>query len=125
MRFGNNTKSVYLLVLSFHLFIRNTESFTVSTEFARSYKNSWNSFLSLTEEDQDCECVPTTTIYTGKLSTQARDIKDYWSVCSTLPLFTVDGVTTNLKEILFGGDSTSDLHLKKKISIVVFLRSLG
>lgn len=80
--------------------------------------------LSVTIKDADegdCGCA-TPTEFSGKPSAKARDMTDHRTVISSLPLFKVDG----------SGDSTNLDHIighpvaqGSKVSIVVFLRSLG
>jgi len=72
-------------------------------------------------EQEDCGCaIPTE--FSGKPSTKARDMTNHRTAISSLPLFKVDGSgdSTNLDEII--GDTVDQ---GSKISIMVFLRSLG
>lgn len=69
---------------------------------------------------EDCGCASGEITYNGKPSAKALKIKNHFATISSLPIYNVEGIKTDLNSILGEKQSQPD-----KLSMVVFLRSLG
>lgn len=67
--------------------------------------------------EEDCGCG---TVFAGKPSDFAQNSIDHRAVIGNLPIFQVDGTETSIDKII--GKASDD---PQKVSLVVFMRSLG
>jgi len=91
------------------------------TSFFKTQARSPNLLLLSSSSNNNESCGCGSTVYEGKpSSTVLRDKIDHRSVIAGLPIYSVHGEQTNIDNIIGKADETPD-----KVSLVVFLRSLG
>jgi hypothetical protein len=101
-----------------------SNSASTSATIAARFRLSSPLFASTDLETEDCGCATPTT-FTGRPSSNARNSIQHRRAIAKLPLFRLDGEETTMDQIM-GSDVDSDSDSDTgKLSLVVFLRSLG
>ncbi len=126
MKWRKTTISTFLLLLSSTQGFtpqplgRPNEDFSIASSSLNSPTLQYiASKLSQSLSKEDCGCE---TVFSGKPTDVARDNIDHRNVIAKVPLFRIDGTSTNIDEII--GDANDNAN-EQKTSLVVFLRSLG